>query len=175
MSNSVALSTFPVMWNHHPIQYQTFSSQQKETLYPLSSHCHLCTTTNHQPWAATSLLSVSLHLVTYFSSLTAMHGELPSPGTEPTLPVVEAQSLNQWTTRGVLDLVISSHFPFFPQDSWLWEFMSQPWFTKCSQAWTFWFSASSSSLASLRETCTTGSSRNRATNWLQLGLVMPTG
>ncbi|XP_042088320.1 cationic amino acid transporter 3-like isoform X2 [Ovis aries] len=35
--------------------------------------------------------------------------------------------------------------------------------------------ASSSSLASLRETCTTGSSWNRTTNWLQLDLVMPTG
>uniref|UniRef100_A0A8C2RG22 Amino acid permease/ SLC12A domain-containing protein n=1 Tax=Capra hircus TaxID=9925 RepID=A0A8C2RG22_CAPHI len=32
----------------------------------------------------------------------------------------------------------------------------------------FWFSASSSSLASLWETCTTGSSRNRTTHWPQL-------
>ena len=43
------------------------------------------------------------------------------------LPVVEAQSLNQWIARGALDLVILlSHFPLFPQDSWLGEFMSQP-------------------------------------------------
>ena len=40
----------------------------------------MSTTTNRQPWAPTSLLSVSLYLVIYFSSLIAMHGELPDQG-----------------------------------------------------------------------------------------------
>ena len=34
----------------------------EENPVPLSSHYHLSTTTNHQPWATTSLLSVSMDL-----------------------------------------------------------------------------------------------------------------
>ena len=61
-----------------------------------------------------------------------------------------------------------SHITSFPQVYWLWELVSQPGFTKCSRASTFWFSASSSSLASLSETCTTGSSQNRTISWIHL-------
>ena len=66
-----------------------------------------------------------------------------------------------------------SHIPSFPQEYWSWELMGRPWLTKCSQSSTFWFSASSSSLASLKETFTTGSSQNRTTNWTHLDPLTP--
>ena len=64
-------------------------------------------------------------------------------------------------TTGLLSV---SHIPSFPQDYWFWELVWQPWFSKCPQAWTFLFPSSLSSLASLRETYTTGSSQNRTTD-----------
>ena len=54
------------------------------------------------------------------------------------------------------------HVP--PQDYCFWELVSWPWLTKCSLAWTFWFSVLPSSLASLRETHITGSSWKRTTD-----------
>nr|XP_020728837.1 cationic amino acid transporter 3-like [Odocoileus virginianus texanus] len=67
------------------------------------------------------------------------------------------------------------HIPSLLQYYLLWAFLSQPGFTECSQASTCRFSASSSSLASLRETCTTGSSQNRTTNWPQLYSLIERG
>ena len=90
------------------------------------------------------------------------------PTTSPGQPLVCFLFLWIW-------LYWMSHMTSFPQDYRFWEFVSWPWLTKCSQASTFWFLASSSSLASLRETCTTGSSQNRTTHWTYLDLLMPLG
>ena len=55
-----------------------------------------------------SLFSSNIFVGILFWGCTTQHVELPCPGVEPMSPVLEAQSLNHWTTREALVSILES-------------------------------------------------------------------